>query len=209
MVAHASRLQRVWWKIAEARPWVTSRVMAFVWLRACDSVGAKTRTFFRPHIENRGRIVIGKGVRLNSNWAPLELVTGPHGIIEIDDGVYINYGTLVSAHRRVHIGAQVMIGSYAIIGDTDIPGIGMPKGAPPMEAREIEIGQGAWIASRVTILPGARVGAGAVIAAGSVIAGEIPPGAVAGGIPARVLRSSASAPAASAGAVGGEPGGHR
>jgi acetyltransferase-like isoleucine patch superfamily enzyme len=39
------------------------------------------------------------------------------------------------------------------------------------------------------VLPGARIGAGAVIAAGSVVAGDIPPGKVAGGIPARILRA--------------------
>jgi acetyltransferase-like isoleucine patch superfamily enzyme len=44
----------------------------------------------------------------------------------------------------------------------------------------------------VTVLPGARIGAGAVIAAGSVVAGEIPAGAVAGGIPARVLKRATS-----------------
>jgi len=166
--------------------------MAVVWLRDCDSVGAKTRTFFRPHIHNRGRIDIGRGVRLNSNWAPLELVTGPRGAIEIADGVYINYGTLISAQERVRIGANVMVGNYSIIADTDIPGIAEPAGAPTVEARPVEIGDGAWLAARVTVLPGARIGAGAVIAAGSVVAGEIPAGAVAGGIPARVLRQSAA-----------------
>ena len=174
-------------------PWLLiSRVMAFVWLRTCNSVGANTRTYFRPHIENRGRIVIGNGVRLNSNWAPLELVTGTHGEIEIADGAYINYGTLISAQRHVRIGSNVMVGNYSIIADTEIPGISEPPGAPQFEPRGVEIGDGAWLAARVTVLPGARIGAGAVIAAGSVVAGNIPDGAVAGGIPARVLRSPRS-----------------
>jgi acetyltransferase-like isoleucine patch superfamily enzyme len=171
--------------------WLTSRLSAFVWLRKCDAVGANTRTFWRPHIENRGRIVIGSRVRINSHWAPVELVTGPKGVIEIADGVYINYGTLIAAQSRVQIGADVMVGNYSIIGDTDVPGIDEPRRAPLQDAREIYIGDGAWLAARVTVLPGARIGAGAVIAAGSVVAGEIPPNAVAGGIPARVLRESA------------------
>jgi carbonic anhydrase/acetyltransferase-like protein (isoleucine patch superfamily) len=190
MAADASLLRRIFSRIVQAPWWLTSRVMAFVWLRACDSVGTNTRTFFHPHIENRGRILIGSGVRLNSNWAPLELVTGPQGVIEIGDGVYINYGTLVSAQRHVRIGANVMVGNYSIIADTEIPGISEPPGAPQLEARRVDIGDGAWLAARVTVLPGARIGAGAIIAAGSVVAGEIPAGAVAGGIPARVLRSA-------------------
>jgi acetyltransferase-like isoleucine patch superfamily enzyme len=168
--------------------WLISRGSALLWLRACDAVGANTRTFRRPHIENRGRIVIGSRVRLNSTWAPVELVTGPGGAIEIADGVFINYGTLISARSSVRIGADVMIGNYAIIADTEIPGIGEPPGAPAVEPRRVEIGDRAWLAARVTVLPGASIGAGAVIAAGSVVSGEIPAGALAGGIPARILR---------------------
>jgi acetyltransferase-like isoleucine patch superfamily enzyme len=190
MAVMRSTLVRLVGRIAEAPVWLRSRLMAVYWLRQCDTVGPKTRTFFKPHIHNRGRIDIGRGVRLNSNWAPLELVTGPQGRIEIEDGVYINYGTLVSAQERVRIGANVMVGNYSIIADTDIPGIAEPPGAPVMKARPVEIGEGAWLAARVTVLPGARIGAGAVIAAGSVVAGEIPAGAVAGGIPARVLKSA-------------------
>jgi acetyltransferase-like isoleucine patch superfamily enzyme len=181
-------------KVLSARIWLTSRLSARLWLRRCDAVGANTRTFWRPHIENRGRIFIGSRVRINSNWAPVELVTGPDGVIEISDGAYINYGTLISAHRRVRIGTDVMVGNYAIIGDTDIPGIGEPRSGPPLEARDVEIGDGAWLAARVTVLPGARIGARAVIAAGSVVAGEIPANAVAGGIPARVLRAAPLGP---------------
>jgi acetyltransferase-like isoleucine patch superfamily enzyme len=177
-----ARLWRVSW-------WASSRLTAFVWLRQCDVVGANARTFFRPNVDNRGRIVIGSNVRLNSNWAPLELVTGPQGTIEIGDGVYINYGTLVAAERSVRIGPNVMVGNYSIIADTEIPGIDEPSGRPAVDARPVEIGEGAWLAARVTVLPGARIGARAVIAAGSVVAGEIPPGAVAGGIPARIIRT--------------------
>jgi acetyltransferase-like isoleucine patch superfamily enzyme len=200
-----SKLIRLLGRMTEAPLWVRSRLMAVYWLRECDTVGAKTRTFFKPHIHNRGRIDIGRGVRLNSNWAPLELVTGPAGRIEIADGVYINYGTLVSAQERVRIGANVMVGNYSIIADTDIPGIAEPPGAPVMKARPVEIGEGAWLAARVTVLPGTRIGAGAVIAAGSVVAGEIPPGAVAGGIPARVLKSASADAIKKESEAAGEP----
>jgi acetyltransferase-like isoleucine patch superfamily enzyme len=82
-----------------------------------------------------------------------------------------------------------MVGNYCIVADTETPGIGDPAGGSSIEPRAVEIGEGAWLAARVTVLPGARIGAGAVIAAGSVVAGEIPAGAVAGGIPARILRA--------------------
>src|SRR5690242_18945755 len=94
-------------KLRHATWLLGSRMMAHIWLRDCDVVGRNTTTFFRPHVENRGRIVIGANVRLNSNWAPLELATGPHGHIDIGDGVFINYGTLIAAQHSVRIGANV------------------------------------------------------------------------------------------------------
>jgi serine acetyltransferase len=179
-----------WWAAIKAGPaWLIARLGARIWLRACDRVGPNVRAFWRPHIENRGRIVLGARVRLNSHWAPIELVTSPGGVLEIGDGVFINYGSLISARLHVRIGSNVMIGNYSIIADTEIPGIGDPLDGPSIEPRPVEIGDGAWLAARVTVLPGTRIGAGAVIAAGSVVAGNIPDGAVAGGIPARILRA--------------------
>ena len=167
--------------------WLTSTIGARLWLRGCE-VGAGTKTFGRPHIENRGRIVLGARVRLNSSWAPLELVTAQNGLIEIGDGTFVNYGTLLSAYMHVRIGRNVMIGNYCIIADTEIAGIGEPPGAPALEAHGVEIGDRAWLAARVSVLPGSHIGAGAVIAAGSIVSGNIPDGAVAAGIPARVIR---------------------
>jgi acetyltransferase-like isoleucine patch superfamily enzyme len=167
-----------------------STIGGAVWLRQCDHVGIRARTYGRPHIENHGRIRIGNRVRLSSAFSPLELFTGPAGLIEIGDSVFINYGTMISAHSLVRIGSNVMIGNYSIIADTEIPGIGEPPGAPQVEICGVEIEDGAWLAARVTVLPGARIGAGAIIAAGSVVSGHIPAGAVAGGIPARILRAA-------------------
>ena len=44
-----------------------------------------------------------------------------------------------------------------------------------------------WIASRVTILPGVRIGRGAVIASGAVVTKDVPPMTIVGGVPARVI----------------------
>lgn len=52
----------------------------------------------------------------------------------------------------------------------------------------VEIGDFVWMGSRVTVLPGTRIGEGAIIQAGAVVHGEIPPLAVAGGNPAKVFK---------------------
>ncbi len=50
-----------------------------------------------------------------------------------------------------------------------------------------------WIASRVTILPGVRIGRGAVVASCALVNKDVPPMAIVGGIPAKILGTRKSA----------------
>ncbi|MYW70403.1 acyltransferase [Streptomyces sp. SID8379] len=58
----------------------------------------------------------------------------------------------------------------------------------PITSQGIRIGNDVWIGSHVVVLDGITVGDGAVIGAGSVVTKDVPPAAVVGGNPARVLR---------------------
>jgi len=53
----------------------------------------------------------------------------------------------------------------------------------------VSIGSGSWIGHGAVILPGSRVGRNVVVAAGSVVRGEVPDHCIVGGVPARVIRS--------------------
>ena len=55
------------------------------------------------------------------------------------------------------------------------------------------VGHDVWIGYSALILPGVTIGHGAVVTAGSVVASEVPPYAIVGGNPARVIRSRFSA----------------
>ncbi len=68
--------------------------------------------------------------------------------------------------------------------------------AVPSEGRDIVIGAGAWIASRAIVLGPCRIGANAVVAAGAVVSADVPAGAIAAGVPARLVGhvGAASAP---------------
>jgi len=54
--------------------------------------------------------------------------------------------------------------------------------------KTVEIGDFVWFGSKVMILPGTKIGEGAIIQGGSVVHGEIPPYAIAGGNPAKVFK---------------------
>jgi FkbH-like protein len=175
---------------AKAARFASESARAALDLRSCDAVGVGVRATGRVVVTNRGRITIGNDATFHSPWSPIELFAGNDAELRIGNKVAINYGTMISAKKRVIIGDEVMIGNHCIIADSDQPG--SSNGPSNDELLPVEIGDGAWLAVRVTVLPGAKIGAGAVITAGSVVAGEIPPGVVAGGIPARVFRSMAT-----------------
>lgn len=52
----------------------------------------------------------------------------------------------------------------------------------------VEIGNDVWIGTRVTILGGISIGDGAIIAAGSVLTKDVPPYAIVGGVPAKIIK---------------------
>jgi acetyltransferase-like isoleucine patch superfamily enzyme len=52
----------------------------------------------------------------------------------------------------------------------------------------VQIGDDVWIGAGVKILMNARIGTGAVIGANAVVVGEVPPNAIVGGVPARVIK---------------------
>ncbi|HEY9140071.1 MAG TPA: CatB-related O-acetyltransferase [Bryobacteraceae bacterium] len=68
----------------------------------------------------------------------------------------------------------------------------------PSSKGDVRIGSDVWIAHRVTILSGVFIGDGAIVAAGSVVIKDIPPYAIAGGVPAKVIRNRFDPPTVSA-----------
>jgi FkbH-like protein len=179
------RDQSVLTRLRDDAGYLAEAAAAQVALRECDVVGAWARVVGRPLVENRGRLEIGARTRLVCDFAPVELRAGTGGTLRIGGQCAINFGTTISAERSVTIGDRVGVGPYCIIADTEG---GDPEGAGDLAPRPVVIGDGVWLASRVTVMPGARIGEGAVVTAGSVVEGEIPARVVAGGNPARVLR---------------------
>jgi len=109
--------------------------------------------------------------------------------------VSVGNNTYITGPLRINVGAHVRIGNSVNIGHdclfvTADHEIGpTERRAGQIAVRPIIIEDGAWIASRVTILPGVTVGHGAVVAAGAVVTSRVAPHTMVGGVPARVLRT--------------------
>jgi acetyltransferase-like isoleucine patch superfamily enzyme len=82
--------------------------------------------------------------------------------------------------RGVHVGAYSLVAFDAAILTHDLV-----RGA----RRHTRIGKNCFVGARSVILPGVTIGDGSIIGAGSVVTQDIPPGSIAVGNPARVVRS--------------------
>lgn len=154
-------------------------------LRECNSIGQGIRIDGTLYVQNLGNIVVADRVHVRSTPAQSHLVTGPNGDLRIGAGAFIGHGAAIASHQSIEIGERAQIGPFVMLLDTDFHEAGKHDSAGGTGA--IRIGAGARLGARVTVLRGSSIGAGAVVAAGSVVKGDIPPGAYVAGNPARAV----------------------
>ena len=117
---------------------------------------------------------------------------GPH--------TYVGGGTELRAFEgNITVGDYCSIGDFVLVfggGEHDATRVStypfdvkMGVGTRSSFSRgDVVIGSDVWIGSHAIILPGVTIGHGAVIGAGAVVSRDIPPYAVAVGVPARVVK---------------------
>lgn len=158
---------------------------------------AETAASVLPHQTfNRTRTALlrAAGVRIGEH----SLVLGPIRITGDGDPcslLTIGHNTIVTGPLQVDLGAPLRIGDWVRIGhDVALLTIDHKIGTDFLRSGTttygpIEIGNGSWIASRVTVLPGVSIGKSSVVAAGAVVTRDVPPNTLVAGVPARVVRA--------------------
>jgi acetyltransferase-like isoleucine patch superfamily enzyme len=114
--------------------------------------------------------------------------SGDVSLLEMGERTYVSGPLHVDLGASVRIGNGVRLGHHVVLLTFDHD-IGPPDyRCGRLVAAPISIGDGAWIGSRVTVLPGVSIGSGAVVAAGAVVTRDVPPNTLVAGIPARRVR---------------------
>jgi acetyltransferase-like isoleucine patch superfamily enzyme len=102
--------------------------------------------------------------------------------LEIGEGTRVGRNCCLDARAPLQIGDHVSVSPDVAIlttqHDQDHPDF-------VLESRPVRIGDHVWIGMRAMIMPGVRIGHGAVVAAGAIVTKDVEPLAVVGGIPAR------------------------
>jgi acetyltransferase-like isoleucine patch superfamily enzyme len=109
------------------------------------------------------------------------------------NSVMVSSGVIFVVNRRISVGDHTGIAGKCWISDSDGHPVELERRLrgeelTPEDIRPLTIEDHVWIGHGSHILKGVTIGRGAVVAAGSVVTGDVPAGALAMGVPARILR---------------------
>ena len=102
---------------------------------------------------------------------------------------FVNFGLVALDVAPIRIGDDVQIGPYVQLLTPTHPLEPEPRRAKWEAAEPIAIGDNAWLGGGVIVCPGVTIGVDTVVGAGAVVTTDLPPGVLALGTPARVVRS--------------------
>ncbi len=108
----------------------------------------------------------------------------------IGDGVFIGPECMISAIGGIYLGNYSGIGARSVVFSMEHRHYGA-ESIPFDDVRMVKpvwIEDYVWIGINASILPGVRIGEGAIVGLGSVVTKDVPPRTIVAGNPARILR---------------------
>lgn len=172
-------------RMHKARRALAGIVRARLVLRSLDVVGGGCRVNGSVAIENLGRIELGRASVLRGIPTGVELATGPAGVLVIGERAIINSGASICAYGSITIGDRALIGPGVMINDTSFHDLYERHVMPEPIAVVIE--DDVWIGAKASVLPGVRIGRGAVVGAHSLVQRDVEAFTVVSGVPAVVV----------------------
>ena len=166
------------------------------WWQVDIGAGARFYGLLQLRRHPTGHIQIGKNATFRSlkianpllQAGPCSFAAGKNAVIQIGDHCGFS-GTTLVAQQRIEIGDRVLCGANVLICDGDHHPLDAKTRADGAvgECAPVIIADDVWLGMNVVVLKGVSIGAGAVIAAGALVNSDIPAGAIAAGVPAKVV----------------------
>ena len=130
-------------------------------------------------------ITIGSGVFVGRNT----ILSCKNGNIAVEDGANIGFNCELFSASRVRIGRDTLLAAYCYVigGDHDFSDPERPVLEQGRRSLGVDVGEGAWLGAGAKVLDGVTIGNRAIVGAAAVVRDPVPDGAIAVGIPARVI----------------------
>lgn len=133
-----------------------------------------------------GRLLGAAGPMDVAEWTHIRTPSG----LKCGKRVSLGRGVQLTCGGGISIGDDVMFGqgAFVISNGHVIDRVDIPMAEQGLYGKPVEIGDDVWIGAKAIILPGVRIGRGAVIAAGAIVTRDVPDYALVVGSPGRVVR---------------------
>ncbi|MEO7981719.1 MAG: acyltransferase, partial [Sporichthyaceae bacterium] len=143
-----------------------------------------------------GRVVLGRWVHLGDRCS----LRAHEGTLRIGEKTVLGREDTVNCYLDVHIGARCIVADWVYVGDFDhrYDDLHVPIKNQGIVKSPVRVGADVWIGVKASVLRGAQVGDGCVLAAHTVVKGDVAAGSVVAGVPGRVVRDRAKTWAAAA-----------
>ena len=160
-------------------------------IRIGDNVVIDDNCLLDAKGESNGGITIGRGVFLGRN----SILSCKNGDIDLGDGANIGFNCEVFSASRVSIGRDTLLAAYCYVigGDHDFSNPSAPVIQQARRSTGVAIGAGCWLGAGAKVLDGVTIGDLAIVGAGAVVREAVPSGAIAAGVPARIIGQRAAA----------------
>lgn len=139
---------------------------------------------YERHLATRG-INVGNRVRIQ------QLHVNPSSVSQIGTELHVSNDGLLDLSGNVTVGDRVTLSEAAKVftHNHQIDGVGQDWRQGTVYFSSLTIGDDVWIGANAVVLSStSSIGAGAVIAAGAVVCADVPPGAVVGGVPSKLIK---------------------
>lgn len=112
------------------------------------------------------------------------------GIVEIGAKTVLGQECTISSFQSVRIGRECILADRVMLIDFDhgVVEVERPIRLQGIYKRDVAVGHNCWIGYGACILRGATVGDNCIVGTSTVVTKDVPPNAVVGGVPARLLR---------------------
>lgn len=161
-------------------------------IRIGDNVVIDDNCLLDAKGDGNAGITIGSGVFVGRNT----ILSCKNGGIVLEDGVNIGFNCEVFSASRVRVGRDTLLAAYCYLigGDHDWSDPSQPVLAQARTSAGVDVGAGAWLGAGAKVLDGVRIGDGAIVGAAAVVRTDVPAGAIAVGIPAKIVGQREGAP---------------
>lgn len=166
------------------------RRVRLVWMRVRNPrVRFGARCDVRTRVEVRvgagGVVEFGEGCVLDR-----DLTVECDGVIRVGDRTIFGHHCTVAARSSVLIGEDCLIAEMVSIRDHDhrFERLDLTTREQGEVVAPVRIGRNVWLGAKVTVSKGVTIGDNAIVGANAVVTHDIPPNAIAAGVPARIIR---------------------